>query len=138
MELSPIFYTFNAGHRLQVQIASEDIEYNNIQRQIDVLLLPWPVENTIYHDVGHTSHLILPVIPDAPEIRSVKPPLSEINWPMVPGNWMPNTNGWPLREMNSRKSGHWALLDRGPPAARVSVPNYSAFPVYYHLDIKKT
>jgi hypothetical protein len=98
IELSPIFYTFKAGHRLQVQIASEDIEYNNIQRQIDVLLLPWPVENTIYHDVGHASHLILPVIPDAPEIRSVEPPLSEINWPMVPGNWMPNTDGWPLHD----------------------------------------
>ena len=98
VELSPIFYTFKAGHRLQVQIASEDIEYNNIQRQIDVLLLPWPVENTVYHDAAHASHLILPVIPDAPEIRPVEPPLSEINWPLVPGNWMPNTDGWPLRD----------------------------------------
>ena len=96
--MSPIFYTFKAGHRLQVQIASDDIEYNNIQRQIDVLLLPWPVENTVYHDAEHASHLLLPVIPDAPEIRPVKPPLSEIDWPMVQGSWMPNTEGWPLRD----------------------------------------
>jgi putative CocE/NonD family hydrolase len=98
IELSPIFYTFKTGHRLQVQIASDDIEYNNIQRQIDVLLLPWPVENSIYHDREHASHLLLPVIPDTPEFQSVKPPLSEIDWPLVQGSWMPNTEGWPLRD----------------------------------------
>ncbi len=98
VELSPIFYTFKTGHRLQVQIASDDIEYNNIQRQIDVLLLPWPVENTVYHDTEYASHLLLPVIPDAPELQPVKPPLSEIDWPLVQGSWMPDTEGWPLRD----------------------------------------
>lgn len=96
IELRPIFHTIKPGHRLQLQIASEDIHYNNPLRQLDVLLLPWPVENTIYHDAANPSHLLLPVIPDAPEIKPVAPPLSDINWPLAPGSWMPNTEGWPL------------------------------------------
>jgi predicted acyl esterase len=98
IELRPIFHTLHAGHRLRLEIASEDIQYSNPQRQIDVQLLPWPVENRIYHDALHASHLLLPVIPDAPEFRSVNPPLADIDWPMVPGSWMPNTEGWPLTE----------------------------------------
>ena len=97
IELVPMFHTFRAGHRLQLQIASEDLQYSNHMRQIDVMLLPWPVENTLYHDAMHASHLMLPVIPDAPEVRAVQPPLSEIDWPLVPGNWLPHTDGWPLR-----------------------------------------
>ena len=96
IELTPICYTFRKGHRLQVQIASEDIEYNSIHRQVDVMILPWPVENAIHHDAAHPSHLVLPVIPDAPEIRPVSSPVADINWPMPPGSWMPNTDGWPL------------------------------------------
>ena len=65
-------------------------------QQLDVLLLPWPVENTVYHDTAHPSHLLLPVIPDAPETAPVEPPLADINWPLAPGAWMPNTEGWPL------------------------------------------
>ncbi len=30
--------------------------------------------------------------------QPVKPPLSEVNWPFVPVPWMPNTDGWPLRD----------------------------------------
>ena len=45
IEMRPMFCTFKAGHRLRLQIASEDIQYNNPLRQIDVQLLPWPVEN---------------------------------------------------------------------------------------------
>ncbi len=96
IEMRPIFHTIKPGHRLQLQIASEDIQYNNPLRQLDVLLLPWPVENTVYHDAAHPSHLLLPVIPDAPEIKPVAPPLADINWPLAPGAWMPNTEGWPL------------------------------------------
>jgi len=96
IELSPLFHTFREGHRLQLQLASEDLEYNNPLRQIDVQLLPWPVENTIHHDTEHPSHLVLPMIPDAPEIRPVVPPLSEVNWPLVPGSCAPDTQGWPL------------------------------------------
>ncbi len=96
IELRPIFHTFKTGHRLQVRIASEDIQHNNPLRQIDVQLLPWPVENAVYHDADHPSHLILPVIPDADEIGPVEAPLAEVDWPLVPGNWMPNTDGHPL------------------------------------------
>jgi len=98
IELVPMFRTFRAGHRLQVQIASEDIQYSNPMRQIDVQLLPWPVENTVFHDAEHPSHLLLPVVPDAPEIALVKPPVSDIDWPVVPGFWMADTEGWPLRD----------------------------------------
>ena len=96
IELPPVFHTFKAAHRLQLQLASEDIEYNNPLRQIDVQLLPWPVENSVYHDAQHPSHLVLPVIPDAPEIAPVREPVLDIKWPMVPGSWAPNTDGWPL------------------------------------------
>ncbi|MSQ51647.1 MAG: CocE/NonD family hydrolase [Betaproteobacteria bacterium] len=96
IELTPICYTFKKGHRLQVQIASEDIEYNSIHRQVDVMILPWPVENSIHHDAAHPSHLMLPLVPDAPEIKPVAPPVADINWPMPPGSWLPNTDGWPL------------------------------------------
>jgi len=96
IELAPIFHTFRKGHRLQLQIASEDLEYNNPLRQIDLQLLPWPVENTVHHDAQHPSHLLLPVVPDAPEIKPVTAPVADINWPLVPGSWAPNTDGWPL------------------------------------------
>ncbi|MCC6474055.1 MAG: CocE/NonD family hydrolase [Burkholderiales bacterium] len=96
IELAPVFHTFKAGHRLELQIASEDIEYNSIHRQVDVLVLPWPVENAVHHDARHASHLELPVVPDAPEIRPVEPPLADIAWPLVPGSWLAHTGGWPL------------------------------------------
>lgn len=96
IEMRPIFHTIKRGHRLQLQIASEDLQYNNPLRQTDVLLLPWPVENSVHHDAQHPSHLLLPVIPDAPEIAPVKAPVADINWPLAPGSTMPDTQGWPL------------------------------------------
>ena len=98
IELSPICRTFRKGHRLQLQIASEDIQYTNHLKTIDLHLAPWPVENAIHHDAAHASHLLLPVVPDAVELRPVAPPLSEIDWPLVPGSWLPHTNEWPLRD----------------------------------------
>jgi len=98
VELRPVFYTFKAGHRLRLQIASEDIQHSNPQRNIDVQLLPWPAENAVHHDAKHRSHLLLPVIPDANEIAPVPPELAAIDWPLVPGAWMPNTDGHPLRK----------------------------------------
>ena len=97
IEISPICRTFKKGHRLQVQIASEDIQYNNPLRQIDVQLLPWPVENKVHHDAAHPSHLLIPVIPDAPEIAPVTAPLKDIDWPAPPGMWMAHSNEFPLR-----------------------------------------
>ena len=35
------------------------------------------LSNDGFHDAEHPSYLVLPVIPDAPEIEPVKPPLSE-------------------------------------------------------------
>ena len=97
IELRPVFHTILPGHALQLTIASEDISYSNRQRTIDVQLLPWPVENTIHHDIAQPSHLLLPVVPDAPEIVPVGKPVSDIVWPMVAASWMPNTDGWPLK-----------------------------------------
>jgi len=98
IELRPIFHTFKPGHRVQLTIASEDIQFNNPLRHIDVQLLPWPVENAVHHSARYPSHLVLPVIPDAPEDQPVVAPVSEIDWPMVPGEWMPNTDEYPLRD----------------------------------------
>lgn len=96
IELRPLFHTFKPGHRLQLTIASEDIQFNNPLRQIDVQLLPWPVENAVYRSARHPSHLLLPVC-EEPAGEPVRSPVAEIDWPMVPGQWMPNTDGHPLR-----------------------------------------
>jgi hypothetical protein len=45
-------------------------------------LLPVPATATIYHDEEHPSHLLLPVLPDAPEIRPVSKPVADIHWPI--------------------------------------------------------
>lgn len=98
IELSPLCRTFKQGHRIELQIASEDLHYTNFLRQIDVQLLPWPVENTIHHDRAQPSHLLLAVIPDAAEIRPVEPTLAQVDWPLVPGSWLPHTDEFPLRD----------------------------------------
>ena len=83
IELTPIFHTFKAGHRVWVQIASVDFEYQTFLHTVDTAeMLPVPGENTVYHDSAHPSHLLLPVIPDAPIIRSVGPPITDIKWPL--------------------------------------------------------
>jgi putative CocE/NonD family hydrolase len=96
IEMVPAFRTVKKGRRLELRLASEDIGYSNPLRQIDNHLTPWPVENTVRHDRAHPSHLVLPVIPDAPELAPVRAPIADIDWPLVPGNWAPNTDGWPL------------------------------------------
>jgi predicted acyl esterase len=97
IEMRPLFHTFKAGHRLMLTVASEDIQFNNPLRQIDVQLLPWPVENAVHRCARYPSHLVLPVIPDAGEARGVGAPISEIDWPLVPGQWMADTDGHPLK-----------------------------------------
>jgi predicted acyl esterase len=82
IEIWPIFYTFKEGHKIWVQIASLDFGYQMLLHTIYTAeVLPVPAENTIYHDSRYPSHLSLPVIPDAPVIKSVGPPVSQINWP---------------------------------------------------------
>jgi predicted acyl esterase len=97
IEMRPIFFTFAAGHRIELQISSEDIAYSNYMRQLDVQLLPWPVENTVYHTGERASHLLLPVIPQIRDTVAVSAPISEIAWPVVPGFWRADTTDWPLR-----------------------------------------
>ncbi|MFH1650665.1 MAG: CocE/NonD family hydrolase [Chloroflexota bacterium] len=83
VEITPIFHTFKAGHKVWVQIASDDAEYQTRQHTIHTVeTLPVPAENTVYHDAARPSHLLLPVIPDAPPIGEVKPPVSQIKWPL--------------------------------------------------------
>lgn len=83
IEVLPLFHTVKAGHRLSVQIASEDFWYCEHLRTLNIAQkLPLPAKNTIYHDPEHPSHLLLPVIPEAPEIKPVAPPVSGIKWPL--------------------------------------------------------
>jgi len=98
IELRPVFHTFKVGHRLELTIASEDIQFNNPLRHIDVQLLPWPVENSVQHSARYPSHLLLPVLDERPEKQSMAAPVSEIDWPLAPGQWMANTDGYPLRD----------------------------------------
>jgi putative CocE/NonD family hydrolase len=83
IEMIPIFHTFKAGHKIWVQIASDDFVYQFPLHTIYTSeMLPVPAENAIYHDSAHPSHLLLPVIPDAPVIKPVEPPVSQIKWPL--------------------------------------------------------
>ena len=96
IEMRPVFHTLKAGHRLQLTISSEDIQFNNPLRNIDVQLLPWPVENRVFHDAANPTHLLLPICA-ADEIQPVGSPIREIDWPLVPGQWMADTQGYPLK-----------------------------------------
>lgn len=96
IEMWPLFHVFKAGHRIRVQIANDDLNYYPILHTLDIQLQPWPAENALYHDSAHPSHLLLPVVPDAPEIKPVTPPLSDVDWPMLDGHWWPVPTGWPL------------------------------------------
>jgi len=83
IELMPLFHTFRAGHKIWIQIQSDDPGFQTPLHTIYTAeLLPIPGKNTIYHDVEHPSYLLLPLIPDAPEIQPVEPPLSEVRWPV--------------------------------------------------------
>jgi len=85
IELQPIFKTFKKGCRIWLKIASDDALYSTwdcTSRYVETPLIPEKSEITIYHDSKYPSHLLLPVIPDAPEIAPVQSPLSDA----VPGS----------------------------------------------------
>ncbi|MFX1266274.1 MAG: CocE/NonD family hydrolase, partial [Promethearchaeota archaeon] len=83
IEMTPIFHTFKAGHKIWVEIAGEDFSYHTKLHTMFISeMVPVPAENTVYHDSTHQSHLLLPVIPDAPIVKPVGPPVSEITWPL--------------------------------------------------------
>ncbi len=81
IEMVPIFHTFGRRHKIWVQIASHDFWYQgSLYTPYVSEMLPVPTANTIYHDSLHPSYIYLPVIPDAPVIKSVEAPLSKIEW----------------------------------------------------------
>ena len=82
IEMMPIFHTFKVGHKIWVQIASDDLSFHS-PAITDIHSMPMPAENSVYHDLAHPSHVLLPTIPDCPEIKPVEPPVSQIAWPTV-------------------------------------------------------
>ena len=83
LELIPIFHTFKAGHKIWLQIANDDFEFHlPLHTLYTAEMVPVPSTNSIYHDSKHPSHLLLPVISDAPVIKPVEPPMSDIKWPL--------------------------------------------------------
>jgi putative CocE/NonD family hydrolase len=89
IEMIPIFYTFREGHKIWVQIASDDFEFHGRHHTVYTYeMLPVPAKNTVFHDTAHPSHLLLPVIPDAPVIKPVEPPVSNVKWPLTPEDSM--------------------------------------------------
>ncbi len=80
IELQPVFKTFIKGCKIWLKIASDDALYStwdSSSRYVETPLTGVNREVYIYHDSQHPSHLLLPVIPDAPEIMPVKPPLCD-------------------------------------------------------------
>jgi hypothetical protein len=87
IEMMPIFHTFKAGHKIWIQIASDDPDF--LRHTIYNEVLHTSVENTIYHDSEYMSHLVLPVISDVPIMQPVGPPVSLIKWPQEKYKWPP-------------------------------------------------
>ena len=61
IQVMPIFHTFKEGHRIWLQIASDDPDYK-LDNFADRVPGPYPAENAVYHDGLHPSRLMLPVI----------------------------------------------------------------------------
>jgi predicted acyl esterase len=80
IEMQPIFKTFRKGCNLWLKIASDDAlfsTWDSSSKYAERPLKPVSNEVTIYHDAAHPSHLLLPVIPETPEIAKVPPPLRD-------------------------------------------------------------
>jgi putative CocE/NonD family hydrolase len=73
IELLPIFHTFKAGHKLCLQIASDDPGFH-LTNYADAVAEPVPSVNYIHHDKVHPSHLLLPVIADIPSSSPIMNP----------------------------------------------------------------
>jgi predicted acyl esterase len=83
VELPPKFWTFRQGHRIRVEISGDDNAYHLMLHTVYTSeLLPVPGEAKIYHDQQRPSHLLLPLIPDAPPIKEVPKPVADIRWPI--------------------------------------------------------
>jgi predicted acyl esterase len=84
VEMQPVFKTFKKGCRLWLKIASDDALYStwdSSSRYVETPMEPEKSRITVYSDARHPSHLLLPVVPEAPEIAPVRPPLRDA----VPG-----------------------------------------------------
>jgi len=84
IELQPIFKTFKKGCKIWLKIACDDALYSTwdtSSRYVERPLSLLKNEILIYYGKEYPSHLLLPVIPDRPEIAPVKPPLRDA----VPG-----------------------------------------------------
>jgi predicted acyl esterase len=89
IELIPIFNTFKKGHKIWLQIAGQDMEYDtqDVFSKNGMSIRPWSYRNaykseiTVYHSSEYPSHILLPIIPEAPEIAQVNVPLSDV----IPG-----------------------------------------------------
>jgi len=84
IELQPVFKTFTKGCRIWLKIASDDVLYSPLDAASRYVETPLSPENSkiyIYHDAAYPSHVLLPVIPHAPEERPVEAPLRDA----VPG-----------------------------------------------------
>jgi predicted acyl esterase len=79
IELQPVFKTFMKGCRLWLKITSDDALYSTLDSSSQYVETPLAPDSciSIYRDVEHPSHLLLPVIPDAAEIMPVKSPLCD-------------------------------------------------------------
>jgi predicted acyl esterase len=84
VELQPVFKTFRKGCRIWLKIACDDVLFSTLDSSSRYVETPVSPENcriSIYHNADHPSHLLLPVIPDAPDIAPVESPLCDA----VPG-----------------------------------------------------
>jgi putative CocE/NonD family hydrolase len=84
IELQPIFKTFKKGCRIWLKIACDDALYSTWDRSsryVERPLSPLKNEVLIYHGQKYPSQLLLPVVPDGPEITPVTSPLRDA----VPG-----------------------------------------------------
>jgi predicted acyl esterase len=84
IELQPIFKTFKKGCKIWLKIACDDALYSTwdtSSRYVERPLSLLKNETLIYYGKEYPSHLLLPVIPNRPEIAPVKSPLRDA----VPG-----------------------------------------------------
>jgi predicted acyl esterase len=88
VELWPVFNTFKKGHKIWVQIACQSMSHDSQDFTTTQSITPhialrgaYNSEISVYHSAEYPSHLLLPVIPPAPEIAPVRAPLKDV----VPG-----------------------------------------------------
>jgi predicted acyl esterase len=80
IEMQPVFKTFKKGNRIWLKIASDDSTHSTLDCTSRYVETPPGSENrkiSIHHSADYPSHLLLPIIPDAPENVQVNKPLCE-------------------------------------------------------------